>query len=380
MSESDCGFDFSSLELPDVPQTFADLANSNRIPSELQLGILAQYRHECAEKLYQIESTTRMRALAQLRDSAERRLESHRSDFAAYVVRRLPDDVLGEIALKSVDVVGRVVAPWRRAAVCRRWRSAFLEHAQLWTSVTAGDTPEKLQLQLARTAATLLHVRVLPLSFYPWQLEKGLELLVPQSHRWASLRLDCQRGRIHEAAAAILARCRGRLTQLTELTSIDWEPPPDLADLFTTAPRLARVSTYSTSGADLEVTWNCLTHYSLGFPNCYPDPFPFRSLLHSARNLVHLAIGYFDDSPSADLPSVVLPSLRTLWIEAGDHSVIDAITAPALNSLVADIQAINTYTELVQRSSAPLTHLVLDFTYDDGLPFVAHKKTARAMR
>ncbi|KAF7332717.1 hypothetical protein MKEN_00155100 [Mycena kentingensis (nom. inval.)] len=320
--------DFSFFKLPDAPPTLSALAVSNRVPNDAEAKILAEYRKECAEKLADLDYA--MRTLGGLREDGQCQLRGHQNAFSAHAVRKIPRDLLGEIAMHVVDVDGRVVPPWQMASVCASWREALVGYASLWTTIETRNR-RQVKLQLRRSGRALISVRIVPRK----ELDQCLDLLVRYSHRWKLLHIGRTDGAIFgkEATAALL-RTHGKLNELVELVAIDWNPssveyPNAPGDLFLRAPRLRRVSLFH---AQIRVPWRQLTHYT-AFETV---DHVLCKILRRSPNLVHLAFSTEYREPEEQFQPVTLSELQTLCLWGGSTAVeyaLDAITAPSLKRL-----------------------------------------------
>ncbi|KAF7332719.1 Acetyl-CoA synthetase-like protein [Mycena kentingensis (nom. inval.)] len=259
----------------------------------------------------------------------------------------LPPDVLGEIAAQNVDSNGLVVPPWNMSKVCATWRSALIGHALLWTNLTAKNV-ERLQLQLERCAGAQLSVRVTAHVTSGEDLILCLATLMERSKRFNRLFFDGPWS-LSVSGLAIIMRAYGKLENLTELVvnalDVDWDEDI-FTDLFLSAPNLRRVSIRYIK---IQVPRDRITHYA----GVHANAPPLLQMLQHASNL-------------HDISPTTFPHLESLWIPRYHRNLLDALTTPALRSLLVDPTTLRHCTALMQRSRAPLRNLILDFSVEDA--------------
>ncbi|KAJ7623874.1 hypothetical protein DFH06DRAFT_1230529 [Mycena polygramma] len=261
-------------------------------------------------------------------------------------------------------------APWYLGQICGRWREVALGLPSLWSSIaffhTLNHSHERamplrmLQAQLIRSAHAPLHVDF-EWNHPAWDRMDAAapfwDAILPQSDRWASLRLVCRDNSYHRLFE-LLSPARGRLSQLNAL-EIDsgWQGVDDspALDTFSVAPNLQQIIVTNPSFDQFSppflFPWDRVTRYRGAGTVEY--------LLRGLRAASHLVEGAlaFEDwfSPLPDGSIITLPQLRRLYIEQADFLAYFA--APQLEYLSCD--EADKVLPFLARSSCHLTTLVL---------------------
>ncbi|KAJ7073114.1 hypothetical protein C8F01DRAFT_1106182, partial [Mycena amicta] len=328
--------DSSCFDLTAPPTPFADLAASIA-------GMMNAFLDECDDKVDDIDS-----AMEVLRQKHARTLEqvaTYRKVMSA--VRRLPGDVLSEVASLLVDDAGAILPPWTLSAVCASWRFALTRYPSLWASMKPGN-PETVKLQLERTGGASLGVWVRHDTAE--NLRAFLELLLPHCRRW---RLRCIGGvhqYIDKDAMQLLEAAKGKLDQLVDLRLFYLELHPRIADLFLVAPALRAVHLFEFLGTSLQVPWRQITHFSVDeMDSRSADPL---SPLRSMPSLAQCMLGSWWSLIPIDSQPMHLAHLR----------VLHYLTTPSLETLVIRDPGPIAELEFLKRSSCRITTLIVEFT------------------
>ncbi|KAJ7606228.1 hypothetical protein FB45DRAFT_1012035 [Roridomyces roridus] len=297
-------------------------------------------------------------------------------------VTRVPPELLYEIfervppwpRLIGLDTVDH--APWRLGHICKSWREIALACPTIWNTLTIihGEGSEEsfprtmVETQLARTSlGAPLHIH------FKWCREEGKpvvpleensvwDLFLPLSDRWESLRIQCPNTATGRVLLDLLKATKCRLSQLAHLEFLvdNGQLSDNGWDAFATAPRLSEVFLtdilYERYSPGFPIPWAQIKHYR-GVPSGAEQ----LDILQKTPKLVECTIGYDDSDLTHGTTMVVLPLLRRLSVEGA--SILDHITAPALQLLLADqVGALTPSTNLlsfVRRSSCRLTTLSL---------------------
>ncbi|KAJ7073059.1 hypothetical protein C8F01DRAFT_1225817 [Mycena amicta] len=238
---------------------------------------------ECNKKVNVIESV-----MEELRQKHTRMLEQVASyGKVVSAVRRLPGDVLGEIASALVDDAGAILPPWKTSAVCASWRFALIRYPWLWATIKPGNL-EKVKLQLERTGNAPLRVWVT----HDEDLHVYLELLLPHCRRWRLLCVGEIRGwGINKEALHLLEAARGKLDWLVDLRLVHCDLPPRLEKLFLVTPALRTMHLFGFWGTSLQVPCSQITRFSVDQMNPQTSD-PLR-LLRSMPSLAQCVLGTF---------------------------------------------------------------------------------------
>ncbi|KAJ7073126.1 hypothetical protein C8F01DRAFT_269148 [Mycena amicta] len=344
--DSSC-FDFTA-----PPPPFADLAASNRPATELEAAMMNAFLDECDDKVDGIES-----AMEELRQKHTRMLEqvaTYRKVMSA--VRRLPGDVLGEVAALLVDDAGAILPPWTLSAVCASWRFALTRYPSLWATIKPGNL-EKVELQLERTGGASLGVWVRHDTAE--NLRAFLEMLLPHCRRWRLLCIGGVHQYIDKDTMQLLEAAKGKLDQLVDLRLFYLELHPRIADLFLVAPALREVHVFGFWGTLLQVPWRQINHFSLhGMSPRSSDPL---SLLRSMPYLAECVLGIWWSTIPVDSQPLHLAHLRVLHVL--EDNLLKYLTAPSLETLVTHDPGTITNLEFLKRSSCRITTLILGFAW-----------------
>ncbi|KAF7329613.1 UBA-e1-C domain-containing protein [Mycena kentingensis (nom. inval.)] len=334
--------------LPDDPTLFAALGaeRTNRTLTAFEQGVATAFRTECKTKLRAIR--TAIDALSALEEEALARIAGHTELFARFACHRLPAEVIGEIGLYNVDDYGDVQPPWRMASVSRSWRAAVCGYASLWTTFRPGDR-RALKLKLARSGNAAPLAIQIPQTMLASYLEDYIGFVLPLSRRWRSLRIYSQ-GVPSSPPALRTAKCweylvriYGSLDNLIEVVAPSSQSE-SVRDVFSKAPKLRRVA-----GLTGSIPWAQLTHYI-----CLEAHLDAQQLASSCPMLEHCAYGS-DTSLHESRPitgECRMEKLKHLYSQS--YIFVCSITAPALESLVIDVEQLSAATNLIRRSSCKL--------------------------
>ncbi|KAJ7073112.1 hypothetical protein C8F01DRAFT_1106178 [Mycena amicta] len=344
--DSSC-FDFTA-----PPTPFADhLAASNRAPTELEAAMMNAFLDECDDKVDGLES-----AMEELRQKHTRMLEqvaTYRKVMSA--VRRLPGDVLGEVASLLVDDAGAILPPWTLSAVCASWRFALTRYPSLWATMKPGN-PEKVQLQVERTGGASLRVWVQHDTAE--NLRAFLELLLPHCRRWGLLCIGDLHHDIDQDGLGLLEAAKGKLDRLVDLRLFYPRLHPPIPDLFLVAPALRKFHLFGFWGTSLQFPWRQITHFSVDEMNVQSSDLV--SLLRSMPYLAQCVLGMWWRSIPVDSQPLHLAHLRVLHVLNG--GLFPYLTTPSLETLVIRDPGPIAELEFLKRSSCRITTLIVDFT------------------
>ncbi|KAJ7883184.1 hypothetical protein B0H14DRAFT_2702349 [Mycena olivaceomarginata] len=229
--------------------------------------------------------------------------------------------------------------PWALGLVCGSWRQLALAYPRLWSSVTIPayerrDSRHMMETQLVRSANTRLHIY--------WELIQSdlpvpsLDLVIAESNRWKTLRLDLALSRTGDRGRLSLqAFCRAPfLNYLNEVILIDRDFRGFCSPLY----------------LDSLVP---ITHFrGMYAPESQLD------ILAAAQNLVRMRprvyhFHRYRNGTSSDYPPPAPPAL----IDQPDHLV--KLTAPMLEGLSIPEVRFPTLLSFVHRSCCTLVKLVL---------------------
>ncbi|KAF7303396.1 F-box domain-containing protein [Mycena indigotica] len=367
MSDTDSERDWESLlsePLPVLSRSLNALRRSNAVPSEAEAHAMQAFLEECENRSYAIED-----AIDTLRDRhrvLQRTMKKCRRVFSA--VRRLPPDILGEIAGHVRNESGAVVPPWELSGVCTSWRLALTRFPSLWTTLaTAEGESRKLRPQLERSGNALLRVTVAPRSTE--EIDSHVQLLLPHAPRWGTLLLGApdysefttDRPFRREFLEQILPPTAA-YNRMSELVLCSELVPWNTYDVAATFPALRKLSMLRLSRLPLATVfpWGQLTHFCTHVSNI--DPF---HVLRNAPNLVHFAA---NGSPSENTDQTVftLAHLRSIYLSTEYTGLLSLLVAPALRVLAvlpwagSRANGLSIITPFLERSSPPLSTLVFE--------------------
>ncbi|KAJ7610560.1 hypothetical protein DFH06DRAFT_1308685, partial [Mycena polygramma] len=238
---------------------FIGLLATNNTPSDLELALTRDAFDNDSVRINDLNaqidvlSATLTRLVAE-RDGMADRLRKYTTVMAP--VRRLPPELVCEIfswtlsQTKSSDDGPPDQPPWSLGHICQTWRDIAIHFPLLWRTVSISHFEDRrhqplamLQTQLRRSADALLDVH---LAWWTDEFDDALpvlDVLLPHSNRWNSLRLSCE-GILQDSLLDLLYPAKGQLAQLRRLEfNVDAYDNPrahadDLgSDVFSIAPQ-----------------------------------------------------------------------------------------------------------------------------------------------
>ncbi|KAJ7622207.1 hypothetical protein FB45DRAFT_1006218 [Roridomyces roridus] len=369
-----------------IPACLESLFTSNLPPLDSEAAHLRHLLAAAAAGLNQVDSRIGAlhEELAQLltqRDDLVASMERYQAVLSP--VRRIPPEVLCQIlewippSFQLVQYQDVQRPPWQIAHICRSWRETAIACPSLWTCLdivhmdsSFFPTSDILEAQLARTASAPLRIDF-ELSSQSLGAASAWDSLLPLSHRWKSLHIQCSNP---EAVANLLDRLQAAKGHLPLLEKVDFVMEEASAsvdhdcDFLSTALRLREVhltsSTFDEYSPVLAIPWAQLTSYRGVMP-------PARQLdnLRDCPNLIDCAIGYDEDPADQALATtVVLPLVRRLHVE--HVGILAHMTAQSLQTLLIPSAASHAHilVTFLQRSSCQLNTLVITKCFDlDGI-------------
>ncbi|KAK7006137.1 hypothetical protein R3P38DRAFT_1701324 [Favolaschia claudopus] len=335
------------------------LLRNNHVPCDFEIpyihDILSTGQFEVDDLNIQIGHVVVVLArLVRKRDAALENIRQHRAIISP--VRRLPAELVCEIASLSVARDRR--PPWCLAQICRSWRSFVLGSSVLWTDIHIPSSVRPLDRMfhtlLARSGSAPLKVCWAPRPLGSPLHQVGVDvpdakcvrLVVAQSPRWRSLRLDFTAG---IGLLRWLSRASGNLGALQICEVIDkerdetprspashpllkdssWPRELDaaLAAIFSSPSNVRNITfsnwQHASFPPDFAPNWRQLTHYSGPITRAQ-----LGALAHAP--LVCLAVRCAGPKPES-IPPVLLSNLRHLCVQ--DTEVLLHIQAPILEVL-----------------------------------------------
>ncbi|KAJ7041648.1 hypothetical protein C8F04DRAFT_1079595 [Mycena alexandri] len=306
----------------------------------------------------------------------------HCSNAFSSPVSRIPPEILCDCFRRTLPHA-RIIrgtfhntrvptAPWRLAHVCRDWREAALQDAQLWSSIhissTAAPSPFSKIYALPALETQILRSGSAPLDiFLRWVhvddmgplLLRFAELLVDHSVRWRSLKFIWDEGM--EDILLTLSRVRGRLPLLE---SVQIRSPfashLDIGDVFTIAPQLQEFILTSCAPninvpwRPFSAPWQQITHLRAHFVIDGEESLKI-SILQNIPNLVDCGILMDDVIMASQSSIIVLPCLRRLFVSRG--WVLSFLETPKLEYLFVKPQEDHLILPFLRRSGCQLTGL-----------------------
>ncbi|KAJ7684095.1 hypothetical protein DFH06DRAFT_1312555 [Mycena polygramma] len=289
-------------------------------------------------------------------------------------IRRIPSELVCEIFswtlphrrnIESDNIDDQ--APWYLGHICRIWRNRAIGFPLLWRTLCVFHSEDRRHQPLASLRTQLTRAASAPLDInFQWLTDEMddladaaplLDLLIPCSNRWESLRLSYGEGCSAKLLDLFLP-AKGQLAQLKRLefyipanSESDWAP-----DFFFIAPHLCEVflitPAFNEYSPALLLPWEQIAHYRAFLP---PDQLV--DILRAASNMVQAVLHCVAADELADeLNSMItVPHLRRLH---ADHSVsLTTLTAPVLEYLSST--SIDSILPFLQHSSCHLTTLIL---------------------
>ncbi|KAJ7131390.1 hypothetical protein C8R44DRAFT_774763 [Mycena epipterygia] len=363
----------NTLQQPELPKSsgLAHLLESNDVPHDSEIPAIRQIIAENQSNL-QIDVLRNTEELIRERDEREECVRKHTAVLSP--IRRVPPEVMGQIfALtlpwhtKRVGDETMLSPPWRLGHISRTWRHWALADPFLWTTIIiSGHYPDLLDIYpLSMMETQLLRSGNVPLAvtFDSWDCEKVDErllwdLLLPHCERWHTVRLR-YRGAF-SAFSELLDVVWGRVPQLQKLELVvhDTYNPLGLPNLFSIAPSLREVvltdAKHTFTSLPLYIPWGQITRY-----RGRDHPERQFEILVAAPNLVECGLSFVGDERPFPGDKVVTRShLRRLYLDTGNGSLLNHLTAPALEVLYAP-EVSEPLIRFVTRSACRLTRLVL---------------------
>jgi hypothetical protein len=296
-------------------------------------------------------------------------LQDYSNDHALLLTlaRRVPTDIWLEIfshclpqgdllSCKPTDVLDGISdfsprhAPTLLLQICSDWRAIAISSPRLWSLIPLHSLCNQVpsfvvQAWLRRSHQAALTVILRPSSdeLPTFFHSPAMRAVCEQSHRWQSVSITLP---LSFDFISVFSPLKNNLPALEEL-HIDFEPlfqyGPQL-EIFYNAPKLRRVTIYRPPPfliSSFELPWKHLTHFSSKRYHPFGNIAALLNLLHSAPHLLEvewyltysrpLAVTlehsrlrnlslFINDDPGSALDNLLLPSLRTLFIETlGDR-------------------------------------------------------------
>ncbi|KAJ7670145.1 hypothetical protein DFH06DRAFT_1180096 [Mycena polygramma] len=351
-----------------LSSTIQHLLNSNHSPEEAETPVLAGLATEGRRRVdglnAQIEGLkVSMGRLIAERDAWAERVQQY--DAVLSPLRRVPPELIGEVFSWTLPCIRRVhgttvdAAPWYLGQISRAWREIALSFPSLWTVITIHSLdktpPLALQTQLARSANAPLDINFTWLTKKTVAAAPCVDVLLPHSHRWESLHLECG-GRTYPSLLELLRPVRGRLDNLhtLEMCLSGGFVYEGASDIFSIAPRLRKIfltnSMFHHLSPALLIPWNQITHYR-GVVHLKP----LLDILQAASNLFECTVWILNSSDKTVDDLVTLPHLRRLFTNRLE--LLSNVTAPELQQL--SYGQAESILPVVHRSCSQLSTLVL---------------------
>jgi hypothetical protein len=288
-------------------------------------------------------------------------------------VRRLPPELICEFFAWTLPCTRRVdgqmvdQAPWYLGHISRLWRDIALACPSLWSLITLYHSegyPHEVVSPVAMIETQLIRSGSAPLAVdFRWTMDENfdatpfLDVLLPHSNRWLSLRLDCHENS-HTFLLELLRPAKGQLSQLKKLEfARDLEPVLSsmVLDVFSIAPCLHEVFLtnpgFDYDSPPLLLPWGQLTRYRGVFGVHHHF-----NIVQAASNLVECGLAFTD---SKEIPGgiITLPHLRRFYVEQTDF--LAHLAAPELEylSCYGNLASLLLF---ILRTSCRLTMLVLE--------------------
>ncbi|KAJ7790368.1 hypothetical protein B0H14DRAFT_2933872 [Mycena olivaceomarginata] len=215
------------------------------------------------------------------------------------------------------------------------------------------DSRHMMETQLVRSANTRLHIY--------WELIQSdlpvpsLDLVIAESNRWKTLRLDLALSRTGDRGRLSLQRLQGPISQLRGVELLrPYAPDIVMPPVFLAAPQLNEVILIDRDfrgfcSPSILIPWCQITHFrGMYAPESQLD------ILAAAQNLVECALGFTTSQTGTERPPIILPRLRRLFIDQPDHLV--KLTAPMLEGLSIPEVRFPTLLSFVHRSCCTLVN------------------------
>ncbi|KAJ7609083.1 hypothetical protein FB45DRAFT_945356 [Roridomyces roridus] len=334
-----------SLAPPQAGTRHYTLLHSNEAPDSTEIPFLQSTSSRIGARLAVLDEE--IARLTQL--TAERALLAaydRQSKAVLSPVRRVPNEILAEIFLRTSDGIGfdTTQSPWVLTHVCSRWRTVSISTYSLWSELWYYPGPR--DFPLAAVQAQVQRAKTLRIEFYAWPGEGDarrhtavFHCLTQSSARWEELSLL-----VTPELMPLLPLIRDRLPSLRRLwlawpqlgsrwraVEDDDDQPP--FDYFRTADSLVHLGVNRDIGS------------SVGEPRSITIVVPSNQLtriLSASPTLVEAYVNIIDTDgpdlwPTPD-ETFDLPQLRCLYIS--DFKLLPNFKVPVLEQITIEICAL----------------------------------------
>ncbi|KAJ7759604.1 hypothetical protein B0H16DRAFT_1533896 [Mycena metata] len=300
------------------------------------------------------------------------------------ILRWFPAELICEIMahtlphMKTIDSYTTAPeAPWWLGHICRRWRAIALGYSPLWSSfglcgirdeMDRISPPTALEMQLQLTGSeSPLDITLIWKRYDATADSSSLDLLLTQSARWRSFRLELGWNTPDYFIPTVLHGIKGRLPLLRTLECISarHRTASLFGDVFADLPNLRelRFTDADVEGADrdespppsVNVPWRQITHFR-GRYRTLDDGF---AILRAAPNLVECGLTinqWHPDHDPAYAPlapaQIELLCLRRLSTRCYPPNLLGRLTIPALQELWITFPEAASLLSCIERSSA----------------------------
>lgn len=295
-------------------------------------------------------------------------------------IRRLPDEILSEIILYALGCPRRISIPqsrlydyrrqdeyvyhqllWTFTQVSQRWREVTISQSLLWYNISVEyphksqpptlEHVEMLTTILSRARLRPLHLDLVFASSNP-VVEKLLKVTTASSRLWRNISLDMPADLFTKLSSIKNSIDLLETFHIKHGAGISAEK---ICTYFANAPSLRRVTCSGIAHVpSLNLPWSQLTHFELNDGTCLP-----LSFLRKLPNLRSLNLN--DTYSSTDTTEqIVLLHLRSLTIGCTDSDLLHHLRLPSLREVEVGYFAIDSFVELVCRSSSSLEILRWD--------------------
>lgn len=298
-----------------------------------------------------------LKQLSRRRDEISEHIMNHSALLSP--VRRIPDEVLGEIfiyCLPRFEKKGRQKssflhdqAPILLGQICSRWRTVALSTHVLWSFIRIDYGPDTVESDVAQMSLWLERSATCPLSLMlreridqrDYSREERalvLDTILPSSHRWQDVEIFALRDTVDG-----LSPIRNALPLLQSLALRMYGTnvvQPCRCDAFELAPALRMVDLgFGVSPTSFKLPWTHLTNFSSRHTPYTPTE--CLEILRLCPNLTSCSLGLISDYPIES----TTPHLRHCRLinfrispESNHGSFFDCLTLPALRTVCLDPQ------------------------------------------
>ncbi|KAJ7141728.1 hypothetical protein C8R43DRAFT_1017077 [Mycena crocata] len=305
----------------------------------------------------------------------ERKILQNHLDSYVYPVLALPNEIVSEIFLHTLDSSGTLAgglgrnSPIFLSHVCRQWRDIALSTPALWAQlhlfvVRRSDARTEtclrlLDLWLSRSRECPLSIYMVKYTFPPLS-PRFLDALAPHLRRCCDLRLHIPSGAIPSISGKVPWL---RTLSISSSDSIleDSQPSWPLT-MFSHAPQLGELSLESINFHMLQFPWRQITSLTLTQLDRLHD---LTKILGAAVNLTSLAVETVHPAnvhpapPAAPLPP--LGRLQALVLKGSklmlNNQLLDMLTLPAVNRITTPQLCLSATKRLLARSQCSLVGL-----------------------